>query len=210
MRKLSQQIRHRRNTKKWKESVICSIVQLFATSWTVAHQAPPSMEFSRWEHCSVFPFPSPGDLPDLHEHRQYIWESSEFCGWHESTAHMGCLTLALLYSEANILALGRGKHTFKGTPEQGWIWSSGLFKQLGIRPYPWQGSNDRWAEWNPLLTPGSSSSPSMSCSIFYQDESSQYTQQKDMIYTHVQSSSPIKGPVHMQSVYGDSNIRTHL
>ena len=139
----------------------------------LAHQASLSMKFSRWEYCSVLPFPSPGDLPDLHEHRQYIWESSEFCGWHESTAHMGCLTSALLPSEANILALGRVKHTFKGTPEQGWIWSSGLlFKQLGIRPYPWQGSNDRWAERDPLLTSGSSSSPSMSCSIFYQDESS--------------------------------------
>ena len=100
--------------KKWKESVICSIIQLIAISWTVAHQAPLSMEFSRWEYCSVLPFPSPGDLSDLHEHRQYIWESSEFCGWHESTAHMGCLTSALLHSEANILSLGRGNTHLKG------------------------------------------------------------------------------------------------
>ena len=41
-----------------------SCVQLFATSWTVAHQAPPSMEFSRQESWSGLPFPSPGDLPD--------------------------------------------------------------------------------------------------------------------------------------------------
>ena len=41
-----------------------SRVQLFATPWTVAHQAPPSMEFSRQEYWSGFPFPSPGDLPD--------------------------------------------------------------------------------------------------------------------------------------------------
>ena len=32
--------------------------------WTVAHQAPPSMEFSRQEYWSGLPFPSPGDLPD--------------------------------------------------------------------------------------------------------------------------------------------------
>ena len=32
--------------------------------WTVAHQAPPSMGFSRQEHWSGFPFPSTGDLPD--------------------------------------------------------------------------------------------------------------------------------------------------
>ena len=30
--------------------------------WTVAHQAPLSMEFSRQEYWSGLPFPSPGDL----------------------------------------------------------------------------------------------------------------------------------------------------
>ena len=39
-------------------------VRLFATPWTVAHQAPPSMGFSRQEYWSGWPFPSPGDLPD--------------------------------------------------------------------------------------------------------------------------------------------------
>ena len=39
-------------------------VQLFATPWTVAHQTPPSMEFSKQEYWSGLPFPSPGDLPD--------------------------------------------------------------------------------------------------------------------------------------------------
>ena len=34
------------------------------TPWTVAHQAPPSMVFSRQEYWSGLPFPSPGDLPD--------------------------------------------------------------------------------------------------------------------------------------------------
>ena len=32
------------------------------TPWTVTHQAPLSMEFSRQEYWSAFPFPSPGDL----------------------------------------------------------------------------------------------------------------------------------------------------
>ena len=32
--------------------------------WTVAHQAPPSMGFSRQEYWIGLPFPSPGDLPD--------------------------------------------------------------------------------------------------------------------------------------------------
>ena len=34
------------------------------TPWTVARQAPLSMEFSRQEYWSGLPFPSPGDLPD--------------------------------------------------------------------------------------------------------------------------------------------------
>ena len=41
-----------------------SHVQLFATLWTVAYQAPPSIEFSRQEYWSGLPFPSPGDLPN--------------------------------------------------------------------------------------------------------------------------------------------------
>ena len=41
-----------------------SRVQLFATPWTIAHQAPPSLEFSRQEYWSGLPFPSPGDLPN--------------------------------------------------------------------------------------------------------------------------------------------------
>ena len=32
--------------------------------WTVAHQAPPSMGFSRQEYWSGLPLPSPGGLPD--------------------------------------------------------------------------------------------------------------------------------------------------
>ena len=41
-----------------------SRVRLFVTPWTVAHQAPLSMGFSRQEYWSGLPFPSPGDLRD--------------------------------------------------------------------------------------------------------------------------------------------------
>ena len=37
--------------------------QLFATPWTVAHQPPPSVGFSRQEYWSGVPLPSLGDLP---------------------------------------------------------------------------------------------------------------------------------------------------
>ena len=39
-----------------------SRVQFFATPWTVAHQAPLSMGFSRQEYWSRLPFPPPGPV----------------------------------------------------------------------------------------------------------------------------------------------------
>ena len=50
------------NTGEWVK--LLSRVRLFATPWTVAYQAPPSMGFSRQEYWSGLPFPSPGDLSD--------------------------------------------------------------------------------------------------------------------------------------------------
>ena len=49
-----------------KDVVPCmlSCVWLFATPWTVAHQAPLSMVFSRQEYWSGLPFPIPGNLPE--------------------------------------------------------------------------------------------------------------------------------------------------
>ena len=48
------------NAWKWKVKVKpLSRVQLFATPWTAAYQAPPSMEFSRQEYWSGLPLPSP-------------------------------------------------------------------------------------------------------------------------------------------------------
>ena len=41
-----------------------SHVRLFATPWTVAYQASPSMGFSRQEYWNGLTFPSPGDLSD--------------------------------------------------------------------------------------------------------------------------------------------------
>ena len=46
------------------EVKLFSHVRLFVTPWTVAHQAPPSMGFSRQEYWSGLPFLSRGDLPN--------------------------------------------------------------------------------------------------------------------------------------------------
>ena len=45
------------------EVKLLSHVPLFVTPWTVAHQAPPSMDFFRQGYWSGLPFTSPGDLP---------------------------------------------------------------------------------------------------------------------------------------------------
>ena len=52
---------------KAKELCVCqslSCVCLFATPWTVAHQAPLSMGISRQEYWRRLPCPPPGDLPN--------------------------------------------------------------------------------------------------------------------------------------------------
>ena len=48
----------------WSEVKLLSHVRLFATPWTVAYHAPPSMGFSRQEYWNGLPFPSPEDLPN--------------------------------------------------------------------------------------------------------------------------------------------------
>ena len=49
-------------TKVKREVKSLSRVQLFVTPWTAAHQAPPSMAFSRQEYWSGVPLPSPSSL----------------------------------------------------------------------------------------------------------------------------------------------------
>ena len=53
-------IQNTKRKKKEKKVKLLSHVQLFATPWTVAYQAPPSMGFSRQEYWSGLLFPSPG------------------------------------------------------------------------------------------------------------------------------------------------------
>ena len=50
--------------KERKKVKLLSLVQLFATPWTVAYQAPPSVGFSRQGYWSGLPLPSPGYLPN--------------------------------------------------------------------------------------------------------------------------------------------------
>ena len=64
------------NAWKWKVKVkLLSRVWVFATQWTTAHQAPPSMGFSRQEYWSGAPLPSPCDLILLLllSHFSHVW-----------------------------------------------------------------------------------------------------------------------------------------
>ena len=48
----------------WVHAQSLSRVWLFVTLWTIANQAPLSVEYSRQEYWTTYPFPSPGDLSD--------------------------------------------------------------------------------------------------------------------------------------------------
>ena len=69
LHKGSQRVRHDWVTERQQQQhfvcvCVLSHVWLYETPWTVAHQAPLSMEFSRQECWIESPFPSPGDLPN--------------------------------------------------------------------------------------------------------------------------------------------------
>ena len=44
--------------------LVTKLCSTLCAPWTAAHQAPLSMEFSKQEYWSGWPFPSPGDLPN--------------------------------------------------------------------------------------------------------------------------------------------------
>ena len=62
------------NAWKWKVKLkLLSRVWLFATTWTVAHQAPPSMGLSRQECWSGVPLPSPEKLHTVSKNKTGSW-----------------------------------------------------------------------------------------------------------------------------------------
>ena len=74
---------------------VLSCVRPFATLWTVACQACPSMEFPRWEYWSGLPLSTPGDLPDP-DIKPWVFCISCIGGWilyHLSHLGSPCLTL---------------------------------------------------------------------------------------------------------------------
>ena len=71
------------NAWRWKVKVkLLSCVRLLATPWTAAHQAPPSMGFSRQKYWSGVPLPSPIHL--------WVYYKSPG-GGHGNPLHSSCL-----------------------------------------------------------------------------------------------------------------------
>ena len=63
------------------ENVHClSHVRLFTIPWTIAHQAPLSMGFTRQENWSGLPYPSPGDLPEVKQSKDK-YHMISLCMW---------------------------------------------------------------------------------------------------------------------------------
>ena len=85
-----------------------------ATPWTLAHQAPLSMEFSRQECWSGLPSPSPGDLPNPGiEPRSPALKADSLQGSHQGSLSRGYITTQLTDEETEPL---RGKSV---NPKQG-------------------------------------------------------------------------------------------
>ena len=83
-----------------------SRVQLFATLWTVAPQVPPSMAFSRQEHWSGLPFPSPGESSRPRDPTQVSHIAGKcFNLWATREAHKEKTEKRRSYSTGNVLVI---------------------------------------------------------------------------------------------------------
>ena len=97
-----------------------SHVRLFATLWTVAHLAPPSMGFSRQEYWSGLPFPSSYTCP---------WGFPNSSVGKESTCYAGDPSL--------IPGSGRSAGEGKGYPLQ-YSWASLVAQLVKNLPTMWE------------------------------------------------------------------------
>ena len=93
----------------------CSVTSNSATPWTIAHQAPLSMEFFKQEYWSRLSFPTPGDLPNPGTKSAspalaggFFTSVSLICGWYQIKSCAGMcpaqgLPLPSPNSHANLL-----------------------------------------------------------------------------------------------------------
>ena len=151
----------------WYKGKSLSHVQLFATPWTVAHQAPPSMGFSRQEYWSGLPFPSlQCDIPhyQMEEYKSYdhlnrciksIWKQSNI--YHKNSQQSGpgrniccCLVLksCLTILQPHELQPAKLLSSVHGISQQ--EYRNGL-PFLSLEIFPTQGSNPHLLRWRQIL-----------------------------------------------------------
>ena len=69
---------------------VLSCVRLLATPWTIAHQAPLFMEFSRQEYWNGLLFPTPRDFPDPGKESVSLVSPTLADGFFTTTPHLNC------------------------------------------------------------------------------------------------------------------------
>ena len=100
-----------KDTGKKKQCVLSrfSHVRLFATLWTVAHQASPSLGFSRQEYWNRLSCPPPGDLPDPRMEPAF--------------SHVSCIDKPIVYHTCEALHVALNHQQFE-CPKQSSSWIS--------------------------------------------------------------------------------------
>ena len=102
-----------------------SPVQHFEIPWTVAHQAPLSMEFSRQGYCSGLPLAIPGDLPDPGIEPASL-ASSDLATKQQHSHHLGVFEKSHSMWERDKLYLME------------WQWSKKTSQEQQPTYYPWE------------------------------------------------------------------------
>ena len=116
------------NSWKWKVKVkSLSRVRLFATPWTAAYQAPPSMRFSRQEYWSGMPLPSP------------LFLLADQKAKHGSQEDLEKSSLALVYKWSRAKAN-------RILPRECIVIANTLFQKHKRRLYTWTSPNSQY--WN--------------------------------------------------------------
>ena len=125
-----------------------SHVWLFVTPWTVAHQAPLSMEFSRQEYWSGLPCPPPGDLPDpgieslspaLHTDSLLLSHQGSPCDWvhllirlAEHSLDLGQAGGCLIYLRIDKGHMCLESSEWEGVEKEMRLWGKGRPNQAGF------------------------------------------------------------------------------
>ena len=119
-----------------------SRVRFCATPETAAHQAPPSLGFSRQEHCSGLPFPSP-----MHESEKWKWGHSVMS---DSLRPHGLEPTRLLCPwDFPGKSTGVGCHRLRNSHTWGVKGAGVLYTNLSVteRAHVDRLLADKWAQW---------------------------------------------------------------